>query len=109
MTEQTIKIFEGPTLWEEFVRHMKGFCLASEGKFNFDSPSRDEVLVATKRDRLSLTYRRDASCVHYEMTVGSGYLTFRANAEGPPLQFLYNGIPYRAEDMVAAILLKMRR
>lgn len=109
MTEHKIKTSVGPTLWDELKRHLKEHCEATNGKFDFDSPSLNEVLIATKRDRFSMTYNPHVPCVFLEMAAGKGQIGFRVNSEGTPVQFTYNNIPYLPEAMASSILLKMRR
>jgi hypothetical protein len=109
MAEHKMKTSVGSTLWDELKRHLKENCEATKGKFEFDSPSLDEALIATKRDRLSLTYNKHIPCVFFEMTAEKGQLGFRVNQEGPPVQFTYNNIPYLPEAMAAFLLMKMRK
>jgi hypothetical protein len=109
MAEHKIKTSVGPTLWDELKRHLKEHCEATKGKFEFDSPSLDEALVATKRDRLSLTYNKHVPCVFFEMAGGKGQLDFRVNNEGSPVQFTHNNIPHLPEEMASLLLMKMRK
>jgi hypothetical protein len=109
MTEHKIKTSVGPTLWDELKRHLKEYCEATSGKFDFDSPSLDEVLIATKRDRLSLVYNPHVPCVFFEMAAGKRQLDFRVNQQGTPLQFTHNNIPHLPQEMATLLLMKMRK